>query len=136
MPHVKGRQGMEEQGGRRKRSGTETRQKQQRVTFRVNAAELAELDEQADAAGVTIGTYVRSRALAKPETRGRHRPSVERVTLARILAELNHIGGNIHGLLKDVRFGGTPAAEDVRAAFAGYREMHAAVIATLEGRKL
>ena len=44
---------------------------------------------------------------------------------------MNRVGSNIHQLLKHIRFGGTPAGDEVTAAFAGYREVIAAILETL-----
>jgi hypothetical protein len=122
---------MDDDAKLRRRSGSETRQKQHRITVRYNAAEFAELEEAAEAQGLTVGSYVRSRTLAAPATRSRRRPTVEVAEITRLQGALNRIGTNIHGLLKDVRFGGTPGADEARAAFAGYREAIAAVLAAL-----
>jgi hypothetical protein len=111
---------------------SEVRQKQDRITFRVTAAEYAEIAEAAAKAGcVSVGGYVRSRALASPTTKSLRRPTLDVQAIARLQAEMNRVGSNIHQLLKLIRFGGTPASEEVLAAFAGYREVTAAILQTL-----
>lgn len=115
---------------------SESRQKQVRVTVRLTAAEYAELEEAAARESVSIGGYMRSRALSAPTTRAGRRPSLDAQALARLQGEMNRVGSNIHQLLKHIRFGGTPAGDEVVAAFAGYREVIAAILETLgRGKK-
>lgn len=116
---------------RKTRSGSEQRQKGRVLSVRLSAAEHGELQAEADRAGQTLGAYVRARVLAAPTTRARRRPSVEVQTLARTLGELNKAGSNIHQLLKLVRFGDTPAGDEIGAAVKTWREAVAAVMATL-----
>jgi hypothetical protein len=110
---------------------SEKRQKGLQITVRLTAAEYAELEEAAGAESVSVAGYVRSRALAKPTTRASRRPSVDLQALARLQAEMNRVGSNIHQLLKHIRFGGMPAGDEVVAAFAGYRQVIAAILDTL-----
>lgn len=56
---------------------SEIRQKGRVVPFRVSDAEYAELTQLADRAGLTLGSYIRSRSLEKPTTRARRRPPAE-----------------------------------------------------------
>ena len=116
---------------RRKRRGSETRQKELRVSIRVNADEYAEIAQAADREGQTLASYARKRLLATPIERKHRRPTVEIQSITRLQGEMNRVGSNIHQLLKHIRFGGTPAGDEVIAAFAGYREVIAAILAAL-----
>ncbi len=118
----------------RSRRGSETRQKQHRVTVRLADSERAELVAAAERAGQTLGTYIRSRVLIEPVTRAQRRPSVEVQTLTRLQGEMNKVGSNIHQMLRRINFGDTPAGDEIRGAFTGYREVVAAILATL-GRR-
>lgn len=122
------------QPAKKSRRGTETRQKQHRVTVRLASAEHAELEAAAERSGVSVGAYVRSRVLTAPTTRARRRPSVEVEALARLQGEMNKVGSNIHQLVRRINFGETPAGDEVRSAFAGYREVIAAILGAL-GRR-
>lgn len=115
----------------RARRGSETRQKHHRITFRLAASEHAEVADAAARAGQTVGTYIRSRLLDSPVTRAQRRPSVEVQTLTRLQAEMNKVGSNIHQILRRVNFGETPAGEEIRSAFTGYRAVIAAILAAL-----
>ena len=118
----------------RRLSGSEQRQKQCRVTFRMTQGEYEAVAEAAMDSGMTMGTFIRNRALGVAQTRPRRRPSVELETIARLQAEMNRVGSNIHQILKRVNFGETPLADEFRAALAGYREVIACILAVL-GRK-
>lgn len=115
----------------RRRHGSETRQKVERISVRVTAAEYAEIAEAADREGLTLAAHARSRLLAAPSERKYRRPTVEVRALARLQGEMNRVGSNIHQLLKQIRFGGTPAGDEIQAAFRGYREVVAAILTTL-----
>ena len=47
--------------------------------------------------------------------------------LARLIGELNRIGGNINQILKRVNFGETPVAHEFHEALAGHLEIIAAI---------
>src|SRR3954468_7864091 len=92
-----------QEGARRSRRGTEQRQKQRIINFRVTPEEDAELTASAASAGLTPGTYARMRALTAPKTRSRiRRPPVEVQALTRLQGEMNKVGSNIHQILKRV----------------------------------
>jgi hypothetical protein len=117
-----------------RRSGTEQRQKQRRITFRVSDGEFGSVQVAADRAGVTVGTYVRDTVIGSPETRRRHRPSVEVQAVTRLQGEMNRVGGNIHQILKRVNFGETPIAHEFHEALAGYRQVIESILTVL-GRR-
>ena len=89
----------------RRKSGSETRQMQKRTTVRWPGEEYTTLEEAADAAGLTVGSYIRECCLKAPKTRKRRRPSVEVQTLAGILAQVRKMGSNVHQTLKHLNFG-------------------------------
>lgn len=119
---------------RRRGSGSEQRRKQRRMTFRLSPDEYAQLDASARDAGLTLGSFIRARTLGIAQTQPRRRPSVEAESLARLQAEMNRVGSNIHQILKRVNFGETPLAYEFQEALAGYREVIDAILAAL-GRK-
>jgi hypothetical protein len=113
------------------RSGSEARQKQRRITFRLNDQEKATVEQDAVDAGVTTGTYIRDRLLKAPQTRRRRRPSVEVQTLAALLGQLRKAGSNIHQILKRVNFGDTPAGTEIRGTAKDCDEAAAAILEVL-----
>jgi Mobilization protein NikA len=117
---------------RRSRRGTETRQKQRRVTYRLTEAEYAEVEIAASQAGLTLSSYARARTVADPTTQSRYRPSVEVMALLKLRGELNKIGSNIFQLMRHVNFGRLIDPDgEVAAAFADYRETTAVIRAAL-----
>lgn len=106
-----------------RRSGSETRQKERRFTFRLSAEEYAQLDALAEREGLTIGSYIRSRVLALPTTRAIRRPVVEVELLRRYLNELHKIGSNINQTARRVNMGDAPLAADIQTTYAACRDI-------------
>jgi len=82
------------------RSGSETRKRAPIIGFRATDEERATIEAAARRAGLTVGSYVRSRALKKPETRAVRRPAVETAQLAQLLGMLGAVGGAIAQIAK------------------------------------
>lgn len=106
-----------------RRSGSETRQKQRRCTFRMSSDEYQQLEALAERDGLTIGSYVRSRVLAAPTTRAIRRPVVEVKILTSMLAELHKIGSNINQIARRVNYGDTPLSTELESTFAACRQI-------------
>jgi hypothetical protein len=102
-----------------------------RTTLRWSNEDYASLLANAEREGVTVGTFIRSRTLAAPTTRARRRGSVEVLALAKALAMVNKMGGNLHQLARYINFGGFPEPGELRAALAGYEAMVAAIMEAL-----
>lgn len=79
-----------------KRSGSEQRERGERITFRCTAAEAEAIRAAAERAGLTVGSYVRSRVLAAPTTRAVRTPQADRVVLAQTLGQLGKVGSNLN----------------------------------------
>lgn len=109
-----------EQSGKKR---SEKRQKGRVVPFRVSFDEYTELEALAERAGLTIGSYVRSRSLEKPTTRAVRRPVPEVQKLSKLLADLSRIGSNINQLAKRANSGDTPLAGDIRDTLAACRRV-------------
>jgi hypothetical protein len=103
----------------RKKSGSETRQKQRRITFRVTAEEYAKLEASAVGANLSLASHVRETMLSAPKTRSRRRPLADVAELAKLHTALNRIGGNINQITRRVNFGETPVAGEFKEALAG-----------------
>lgn len=109
------------------RSGSETRQKQRRVTFRLTAEEHATLEAQAVSHGVTLGTFIRETLLDAPRTRQRRRPLADVAALARTLGQLNRVGGNINQIARAINVGETPLAAEILETLRAVREILGAI---------
>jgi len=87
---------MTEQENTASKSGSEKRQRGKSLHIRLTDAEYAELVSRADAVEITPASYARMMLLDTPPPRGSRKPSVDRVAVARVLAELGKIGSNIN----------------------------------------
>jgi hypothetical protein len=91
-----------------KRSGSGNRRKQKIVNFRATAEEYAAVEQAANEARLTLGSYIRETLLTTPKTRTRRRPLADVAALAKLIAELNRIGGNINQIARAVNCGEHP----------------------------
>jgi hypothetical protein len=98
------------------RSGTENRKRQPRVASRVTPDELARIESDAAAHGLSVGGYIRWLALDHPQTRAVRRPLADVVLLAQIKGQVGRLGGNIHQLLRLARRGEVPWTEELADA--------------------
>jgi hypothetical protein len=85
--------------------GSEQRARSKHLTIRLSPDERAQIDQAAERAGLTAGSYARQMLLRAPVPRQVRRPPVERRELARLLGELGHIGGNLNQIARGVNFG-------------------------------
>jgi hypothetical protein len=96
---------------------------QYRTTLRWNAEDYARLQADADRAGVTIGTYIRSCVLASPTTRERRRASVNLHALAKALALVNRMGSSLHQIARFMNFNRILYPNELTRALRGFDEM-------------
>ncbi len=112
-------------------SGTEKRVREGVLSVRLSAAERAAVDEAAEKAGLVTGSYARQVLLGAPAPRQVRRPPVERRELARLLAALGHIGGNLNQLAKAANTNVFVDGQALDEALAGVTEMRDAVLKAL-----
>lgn len=106
--------------GAKKRS--EIRQKGRVVPFRVAPKEYADLIHLAERSGLTLGSYIRSRALEHPTTRAVRRPTIEVEALNALLREFSKQGTNLNQLAKKANAGNMPLLAEIRATFEANRQ--------------
>jgi hypothetical protein len=94
-----------------KKSGSETRQRERRVSFRVTGDEYDQARTAAGAAGLTVASFARGRVVDAPQTHSRRKPRADVAALARLTAELNRVGGNINQIARALNQGN---GEEVR----------------------
>jgi|SRR5579872_3276612 len=118
----------------RKRSGSETRKRGGIIGFRATDDERAQIQAAAQRAGLTPGSYVRSRALSKPTTRAVRRPPVETAQLAQLLGMLGAVGGTVQAIVQ--KHGGAEAvpAAQVQEILTAFRAAAAAILQTMGKR--
>lgn len=119
---------------KRKTSGSEKRHRAGIVGVRVSADERAELEEAAERAGLTLGSYIRECVLTTPKTRAVRRPPIEKKLLAQLLGQLGKAGGNIHQIVKHMNFGSGVMHDELHTALNSFEGAAAAIIDVL-GRK-
>lgn len=117
--------------GAKKRS--ENRQKQERLTVRFSPSEREQLEALADRAGLTLGSYVRSRSLEKPTTRARRRPVAPVQILSGYLGQLGKLASNANQLARRVNMGETPLAEEITSTLSACRALAVTVKDLLDG---
>ena len=97
---------MKKQNPNAKKSGSDNRQRRGQIAFRVTEEERAQIEAAADAAELTVGSFVRAKILKKLVTKPTYRPSLDREILGRALGMLGKVGSNIHQLAKHANSGG------------------------------
>jgi hypothetical protein len=73
-------------------------------SVRLSEAELADLKARAEAAGLSIGGYVRLRCLEQPPEPASRRALPHVHELRRLLAQLGRIGGNVYQIARALNF--------------------------------
>lgn len=122
------------QPGSKRHSGSEKRKRGPIIGFRATDEERGRIQAAADRAGLTVGSYVRSRSLKTPTTRAVRRPPVATAQLAQLLGLLGKAGGDLQRIAK--RFDAeeaTPAAE-IHEALGEFRQAASAILRALGKR--
>jgi hypothetical protein len=96
-----------------KRSGTEHRQRQPRIIFRVTEQERDEIKASAAAAGLTVGSFLRGLAVTEPRTRAIRSAPPDLTSIRQFLGQVGRYTGNLHQLVKRVNLGDLPQSADV-----------------------
>ena len=112
----------------RTRSGSETRKRAPIIGFRATDEERAKIEAAARRVGLTVGSYVRSRALKKPETRAVRRPPVETAQLAQLLGMLGAVGGAIAEIRKKQSSENGSLSDELLGAVKEFRATSEAII--------
>ena len=116
-----------------KRSGSENRKRHPRVYSRVSDEELAKIESDAAAQGMSVGAYLRWLAIDRPQTRTVRRPLADVTLLAQMKGQVGRIGGNIHQLLRMANRGEIPLVEELADAGKEARDFLAAAHEALKG---
>ena len=107
---------MKKQPPKAQKSGSENRQRGGQIAFRVTEEERAIIEAAADAAELTVGSFVRAKILKKIVTKEVRRPSIDREIFGRALGMLGKVGSNINQIAKHLNSGGNvPNAEIAKA---------------------
>lgn len=111
--------------------GSEKRARTAHLTIRFTPDERAAVDQSAERAGLTSGSYARQVLLGAPAPRQVRRPPVERRDLARLLGEIGHIGSNLNQLARTSNTGLPVTRDDLGAALTDLRSVRDAILSAL-----
>ena len=84
------------------------RQRQRVFPIRLSDAEHAALVSRADRAGLSVAGLIRLQCLDQRPARASRRAPVDRANLARLLAQLGKVGGNVNQIARALNAGGAP----------------------------
>ncbi len=116
------------------RSGSETRKRGPIIGFRATEEERARIQASADRAGLTVGSYVRSRSLKAPATRAVRRPPQATAQLAQLLGLLGAAGGDLKRLAQIADAGEVKHDREIDDALTLFREAATAILQALGKR--
>ena len=111
--------------------GSEKRARTKHLTVRLTPEERAAIDQAADRAGLTPGSYARQVMLGAPAPRQVRRPPVERRELARLLGEIGHVGSNLNQIARTMNFGNGIDAFDLKQTLGGLGLVRDAILKAL-----
>ncbi len=100
---------------RRRRSGSEKRQRMNPFPVRFNRGERAIVDAAAERAGLKLGSYIRSRALDAPTTRARKQVPVDYAALAAALRAFTKAAVNLNQIARHLNTFGFPVPPELAA---------------------
>ncbi|MGP0076191.1 MAG: plasmid mobilization protein [Bryobacteraceae bacterium] len=116
-----------------KQEGTCNRKVYPRVYSRVSVAERDRIKMDADAHGLTVGSYLRWLAIDRPETRAVRRPLPDEKLLAQLKGAAGRVDGNIAQLLKLANRGDIVDVEELADAAKAVRDFYRAALELLKG---
>jgi len=119
---------------RKKRSGSEKRKRGPIIGFRATEEERAKIEGAADRAGLTVGSYVRSRSLKTPTTRAVRRPPLATAQLAQLLGLIGAVGGDLQRIAVGTQGGEMIPPAEIQASITAFREAASAILKTLGKR--
>lgn len=111
--------------------GSEKRARTKHLTIRFTPEERAAVDEAAERAGLTPGSYARQALMGAPVPRQVRRPPIERRELARLLGALGHVGGNLNQLAHTANTGMPIDGAEITAALASLSAVRDAILRAL-----
>lgn len=117
----------------KRRSGSEKRKRAPIIGFRASDDEVSKIEALADRAGLTVSSYVRSRALAKPTTRAVRRAPVATAQLAQLLGLVGTASGMLQSIDKHLATE-SPAPTEIAEALSEVRAGASAIMQALGKR--
>jgi uncharacterized protein (DUF1778 family) len=102
-----------------------------RLPLRVSEEERAQIDDSANRAGLSTGSYVRAVSLKHPVTLTTRRPPVERAELARLLGLMGNATSNLNQIARRVNMEGEVELIDITAAVTALQEAAGQIIESM-----
>jgi hypothetical protein len=100
---------------RKRRSGSQKRQRARAVLVPLLDEERAAVEERATTAGLSLAAYGRTCMLGAAGPRARKRAPVDRELLARTNADLNRVGNNLNQIAHALNAGGSVILSEIAA---------------------
>lgn len=94
-----------------KQTRSEVRKKGETISVRVAPVEKLEIQRMADAAGVTVGSYIRNKILKNGVTKNCTVPSLDKVLLGKLIGQIGQVGSDIKNIAEKLNMNGTVSAE-------------------------
>jgi len=116
---------------KKKRSGSETRQRDDVISVRVKPGERLKIEANAAAADLCASSFLRVLGTGAQRPRERRRPSPDMREVAKLLGECGRIGGNVHQITKRANLGEIPRSAEMDAAGREARALFAAAFKAL-----
>jgi hypothetical protein len=116
---------------KKKRSGSEKRQRDSIIGVRVYDHERAKIEAHAAAVDLCASSYLRVVGTGAQRASERRRPSPDMKLVAKLLAECGRIGGNVHQVTKRMNLGDIPRSAEMDAAGKEARALFAAALKAL-----
>lgn len=117
----------------RKRSGSERRERNCVIKFRAKKDERDEMRANADAAGLTLGSYLRGLGIARPRTRPVRRPRPDTKIFAQAMGRLGIYASNAHQLLKLANRGDIVYVDELSEAMRNLRDASDELLKVIRG---
>jgi hypothetical protein len=117
----------------RKRSGSEKRQRNCVIKFRARKDERDEIEANASAVGLTVGSFLRGLAIARPRTRPVRRPRPDTKMFAQAMGRLGIYASNAHQLLKLANRGEIVYVDELSEAMRNLRDASHELLKVIRG---
>jgi hypothetical protein len=116
------------------RSGTENRQKQRRIIFRVDDKLAAKIEMDAAAQGLSVGSYMRWLSDDNPaRIRPTRRPLPGEILLTQVKAEAGRVDGNLAQFLRLANRGEAVPSDVIADAASAVRDCWRHILDRLQG---
>jgi len=104
-------------------SKSESRQRNDRVIFRLTAEEKVRFEKFCQASGLSKSDYFRKKCLEEKALRKRKTPNIETETLLKTLAQIGKVGGNLNQIARELNMGYLPITDELQLTLNQIRQL-------------